>query len=207
MITVSAIVEGEGEVAALPVLLRRLHGWLTPDLPVQVDNRPIRVPRSRLLKFDDDFRRHLLLAEKKCGSSGWVLVLIDSDDDCPVELGERIRQQAARVLSRVPVGVVLAHREYEAWFLAAAESLQGKRRLDFTAADLEVEAEGVRDAKGWLRLRRTPRQYDPVQDQPALSQHMDLDQAHARSRSFRKLCTEWCRLTRDMFDPSPALDH
>jgi len=206
LIKVSAIVEGEGEVAAVPVLLRRLHAWLTPELPVEVDSRPIRIPRSRLLKFGDDFRRHLLLAEKKCGSSGWVLVLIDGDDDCPVELGARIRQQASVVLSRVPVGVVLAHREYEAWFLAAAGSLQGKRRLDITPSDLQVDAEGVRDAKGWLRMRRSPRQYDPIQDQPALSQLMDLDQAHARSRSFRKLCTEWSRLTRARPDPSPASD-
>ncbi len=197
MITVSAIVEGDGEVQAIPVLLRRLHAWLTPEAMVHVDSRPIRMPRSRLLKFDTDFRRHLLLAEKKCLSRGWVLILLDGDDDCPLELAPKILQKASAIVSRVSIAVVLAHREYEAWFIAAAESLQGKRQFVFNRSDLQVDAERIRDAKGWLRQRRQSRHYDPVQDQPALSQHIDLELARARSRSFRKLCTDWVRHTVD----------
>ena len=34
MRVVTPIVEGDGEVAALPVLLRRIGAWLSPDVPV-----------------------------------------------------------------------------------------------------------------------------------------------------------------------------
>lgn len=64
MISVASIVEGDGEVAALPVLLRRLSDWRTPGVPVTL-LKPIRVHRDRFLRRDDEFRRHLLLAANK----------------------------------------------------------------------------------------------------------------------------------------------
>ena len=60
MINVTAIVEGDGEVIALPVLLRRLNQWLTPEVYVDV-GYPIRVRRDRFLKKDEEFSRHLSL--------------------------------------------------------------------------------------------------------------------------------------------------
>jgi hypothetical protein len=46
--TVASIVEGYGEVAALPVLLRRLAQWRSADAHVTV-LAPIRVRRDRFL--------------------------------------------------------------------------------------------------------------------------------------------------------------
>jgi hypothetical protein len=66
VIAVAAIVEGAGEVAALPILLRRINAWRTPDVHLQA-LPPIRVHRDRFLNRDDEFRRHLLLAAAKCG--------------------------------------------------------------------------------------------------------------------------------------------
>lgn len=66
MSAVAAIVEGDGEVAALPVLLRRLRAWQTPELPVHL-LPPIRVRRERFLNREDELHRHLLLAAAKCG--------------------------------------------------------------------------------------------------------------------------------------------
>jgi hypothetical protein len=47
------------------------------------------------------------------------------------------------------ISVIMAKLEYEAWFLAAAESLRGKRGLP---SDLKITAdpEYICDAKGWL---------------------------------------------------------
>jgi hypothetical protein len=50
--------------------------------------------------------------------------------------------------------VVFANREYEAWFLAAAESLQGKRGFEFEKTPA-FEPERLRNAKGWLGERMT----------------------------------------------------
>ena len=81
MINVTAIVEGDGEVIVLPILLRRLNEWLTPEVYVDV-GYPIRVRRDRFLNKEDEFRRHLSLAANKCGGEGWILILFDADDDC-----------------------------------------------------------------------------------------------------------------------------
>lgn len=131
MINVTAIVEGDGEVIALPVLLRRLNEWLTPEVYVDV-GYPIRVRRDRFLNKDDEFRRHLSLAANKCGDKGWILILFDADDDCPAELGQKILRRAQSIAPHRKISVVLANREYEAWFIAAAESLQGNRGLIMT---------------------------------------------------------------------------
>ena len=122
MSSVAAIVEGDGEVRAFPVLLRRLNQWLSPDIPIDVLT-PIRVRRDRFLNREEEFRRMLLLAASKSGACGWILVLLDADDDCPAELARSISERATRVVPHRRVSVVVANREYEAWFLAAAVSL------------------------------------------------------------------------------------
>jgi Domain of unknown function (DUF4276) len=189
MTTVASIVEGDGEVAALPILLRRLHqhygpGDLVRALP------PIRVRRDRLLNRDDEFRRHLLLVAAKCGQQGWVLVLLDADDDCPAELGARILERARACVPHRPVSVVLANREFEAWFIAAAASLDGHRGFVLGNAEA-ADAERPRDAKRWIAERMGSKAYRETTDQPAFTSRMDLQQAYAGSRSFRKLCSEW----------------
>jgi hypothetical protein len=191
MRSVAAIVEGDGEVAALPVLLRRLSEWRTPGVFTQI-LPPIRVHRDRFLNRDEEFRRHLLLAAAKCGEDGWILVLLDADDDCPAELGQQILQQARQVVPHRRLSIVLANREYEAWFIAAAESLDGHRGFAFEDAEA-VDAETPRDAKGWIKAHMASRAYGETTDQPAFSARMDLQQAFDRSRSFRKLCAEWLR--------------
>jgi Domain of unknown function (DUF4276) len=189
MMTVASIVEGDGEVAALPILLRRLHqrygpGDLVRALP------PIRVRRDRFLNRDDEFRRHLLLAAAKCGDQGWILVLLDADDDCPAELGARILERARACVPHRPVSVVLAKREFEAWFIAAAASLDGHRGFVLGNAET-ADAELPRNAKGWIAERMSSKAYRETTDQPAFTSRMDLQQAYAGSRSFRKLCSEW----------------
>jgi len=93
MSRVVAIVEGAGEVAALPVLLRRLTDWKTPGTYVDVAT-PIRVRRDRFLNREEEFARHMLLAAAKCGDDGWILVVLDADDDCPAELAPAILNRA-----------------------------------------------------------------------------------------------------------------
>lgn len=188
---VVSIVEGVGEVASLPILLRRLGEWKTPGTYVDVAT-PIRVHRDRFLNRNDEFQRHLLLAAGKSGDGGWILILLDADDECPAELGREILDRAKACVPHRQISVVLANREYEAWFIAAAESLHGSRGFQFNSMDA-VDAETPRDAKGWIKERMSGRTYGEVTDQPAFSARFDLQQAHDRSRSFRKLCAEWAR--------------
>jgi len=189
MKTIISIVEGDGEVAALPVLLRRIGEWKLPGEYINVP-RPIRVRRDQFLNREEIFSKQLQLAGLKCNEAGeaWILILLDADDDCPVSLAEDILRRAAGILPEHKISVVLANREYEAWFLAAGQSLNGVRGLTIT--ELVAEPDTIRGAKEWLKLRHSEKRYGEITDQPALSAAMDLSSAFARSRSFRKLCIE-----------------
>ena len=196
MRTVVAIVEGDGEVSALPVLLRRINEWQTPQTYVEIST-PIRVRRDRFLNRDEEFNRHLKFASRKCGEDGWVLVLLDADDDCPAELGQQILERANACVPNTRVSVVLANREYEAWFIAAAESLDGHRGFVFNP-DRHTDAEVPRNAKGWVGACMQGGTYRETTDQPALSARLNLQLAYDRSRSFRKLTSEWNKQTGQM---------
>lgn len=190
MSKVACIVEGHGEVSALPLLLRRLALWRSGTAWVDVD-RPIRVKRDRFLNREEEFRRHLLFAAGKSGANGWILILLDADDDCPVELAGIILTRASNLLPDHRISAVVANREYEAWFIASAASLDGHRGLQISVDDMAINPEAPRNAKGWLGNRMKGNSYGPTTDQPAFTQVMDLESAYSRSRSFRKLCSEW----------------
>lgn len=192
MSRVASIVEGDGEVTALPVLLRRLAYWKTPGGLTQV-LPPIRVPKDRFLNKREEFVRHLLLAAAKSGEDGWVLVLFDADDDCPAEKGAEVVARAREVLPHRRVSVVMANREYEAWFIASAASLAGCRGFDPGEKDVDTDPERPRNAKGWMAERMASGAYRETTDQAAFSASFDLEMAYAKSRSFRKLCAEWVR--------------
>ena len=116
---IQPIVEGHGDVKAFPVLLRRLVD------EVQAWNvsigQPIRRSRHQLVqKTGVEQVVRLALKQQACDA---ILILFDGDDDCPAELGPTVQTWAAAVANNIPCGVVIAHREYEAWFLAAIEGL------------------------------------------------------------------------------------
>lgn len=189
MIRIASIVEGDAEVSALGVLLRRLATEVEPYSSVDLVP-PIRVRRDRFVNKPEEFRRQLLLAAAKSGEDGWILVLLDADDDCPASLGLEIYQQAQQHVPHRRLSVVLANREFEAWFIAAAQSLNGVRGFSVDP-DERADAETPRNAKGWMRERMKSGTYREMLDQPAFAARFDLQQAFENSRSFRKLCKEW----------------
>lgn len=185
MSVIVPIVEGHGDVAAVPQLVRRIAAAIDPSRMIEVA-KPLRANRDRLVK-PDELERFVELAARRAGPGGAVLVLVDADDDCPAELGPRLLDRATAVTRGVNVAVVLANREFEAWFLAAAVSLRSRRGLPADLAPPD-DPESIRDAKGWLQDRRTDGfAYSPTTDQPALAAVMDLDEARAGCPSFDKL--------------------
>ncbi|WP_447922000.1 DUF4276 family protein [Achromobacter aegrifaciens] len=189
MISIASIVEGDGEVSALPILLRRLASEWEPATLIN-PLQPIRVRRDKFLNREDEFRRQLLLAAAKSGAEGWILVVLDADDDCPAVIGQQIYARAQQYIPHRRLSVVLANREFEAWFIAAAHSLQGARGFSVLAGE-HIQAESPRNAKGWMREHMQKGTYSEILDQPAFVARIDLQQAFDNSRSFRKLCTEW----------------
>lgn len=190
MTTIVSIVEGDGEVKALPILLRRIGDWLSPGEYFNV-LPPIRVHRGQFLNRTDIFSRQVQLAALKCDNAGWLLIVLDADNDCPASLSSDILARVRAVAPHIRVSVVLPKYEYEAWFIAAAASIDGKRNFKNDARVHDAEA--IRGAKEWLSERISNGRYREVLDQPAFSATIDLDLARQNSRSFRKLCSEWER--------------
>ena len=78
---------------------------------------------------------------------GGILVILDSDDDCPARLAPDLLARTRAARPDLPSAVVLANREFESWFLAAAQSLRGRRgfREDLEPpADPEAMSQRVR---------------------------------------------------------------
>ena len=180
---VAKIVEGHGEVKAVPILLRRIAERVSPGIALEVP-RPIRVKRHQILKAEE-LERAVALAAGRAGPHGGILVLLDADDDCPAELASRLLRRTRQSRPDRPIRVVLAKAEYESWFLAAA-SLAGHRGID-EAASPPADSEAIRNAKGWLSASMPPgRRYRETLHQAALTARFDLDSARA-APSFDKV--------------------
>ena len=127
-----SIVEGHGELAAVPILLRRIAAAALPVGAVDVRS-PIRVDRRKIVKAAE-LERAVELAARKAGAGGRILILLDAEDDCPAELAPDLLRRARAARGDHAIRVVLAKTEYEAWFLAAADSIAGRHGIDEAAA-------------------------------------------------------------------------
>jgi uncharacterized protein DUF4276 len=185
--TIASIVEGDGEVRALPKLLHRIAVEL--GVPELRTSPPMRIPRGRITSAGG-IERAVEAGALRVPSKGGVLVLLDADDDCPADCGPVLltRAKAARLDRRV--SVVLANREFEAWFLAAAPSLAGQFGFpaDFPRPR---RPESPRDCKGLLSKARPKGQpYKETVDQAPLTSAFDLKMAREHSDSFDKFYRE-----------------
>jgi hypothetical protein len=190
---IAPIVEGDGEVSAVPELLRRL---LYEEL--QSYNWGILRPKNahgsgRLTTANgiERFVRYAML-EPECDA---ILVLVDLDaiyglpeadrpaDECAPALAKMLGRRIKALNPHVPVMIVVARWEYEAWFLTSLETLAipGIDRYD-------GEVEAIRSPKGWIEARLPAGQkYRETIDQVVMTSKLDFTLAAQRSRSFRRL--------------------
>jgi len=188
---IACIVEGHGDREAVPIVIRRIATVHDPTLAVTIPP-PLRIPKSKLVK-DGELERAVELAARKVGPEGAVLVIIDSDDDCPAIAGPALLRRAVAARGNMPLAVVLAKREFESWFIAAAESLAGRNGLSDSLATPEAP-ENIGGAKEWLSDHMAgEHNYAETIDQPALAAQFDLTVAR-RADSFDKFYRDVIRL-------------
>jgi hypothetical protein len=173
------IVEGDGEVLAIPNLCARvLHHLERWDWQVEQD--PVRQPRPSLVDErmksphrncrEDGLRRAVALASLRPAQA--VLVLVDSDNDCPVTWAKSV------AASGVKCSPVMAVREYESWLLWSLSEAERQ-------AHSIVDPEAIRGAKE--RLRKIRPGYQPTTGQLALTRKIDIAALRRSSGSFDKL--------------------
>jgi hypothetical protein len=127
-------------------------------------------------------------AAYRVGGRGGVLILFDADDDCPKDLADKLLAPARSARPDKAVSLVVAKREFEGWFLAAAASLAGRCGLpdDFS---WNGDPEAKRDAKGILSdaiKTVTGHPYSETVDQPRLARTFDMAAARRVAPSFDK---------------------
>lgn len=188
--TLAPIVEGHGEVRAVPVLLRRIalemfgcHVTVSSPwrLPVNLMHREALAPIVHVLA-------------ERVGESGGVIVLRDADDDDPNETRSDLNQ-LLHELAPERAAAAVAVREFEAWFLGSIVSLRSHRSVRDDAS-FEGDPEGKRDAKGALSAQMTE-SYRPTLHQPSFAAEMDIQMARSRCPSFNLLVSEVGRLLLD----------
>lgn len=177
------IVEGRGELKAIPNLCARIFEQHLNTFDWIVHDPPIRNPRDRLVDQArkspmrscnrEGLRRLVLLARQQKADS--VLVLCDSDDDCPAKWGP----DATQVINgHLPGGAVMALREYETWLL-----------LNYTDAQLREtgikEPEFKRGAKE--ALAKLVPGYLPTTHQLTETRKLNIARVRQVSDSFDKL--------------------
>ncbi len=182
-VKIGCVVEGKGEVKAVPILIRRVAAIHCPEL-VPVISTPIRFPRNKVFKTGE-LEHAVGIAIRSISKQGTILIILDSDDDCPADLAPTLLNRISPIFRNIPIAVVLAKQEFESWFLAAAESLRGKRGLK-DDINPPSSPENIRGAKEWLsKQMENNRKYRETLDQPALAALFDIEQAR-RSDSFDK---------------------
>lgn len=182
-VQIALVVEGHGEVHGLPILVRRIAHEMCGE-PFIVAHTPYRIPKSKMLK-PRELERVVRLQAGRVEGTGGVVVLTDSDDDEPEGLRALLQATTTTAAAALAAAVVVvAVREYEAWFLAAIESLRSHKSVSDNAA-YAGDPEEPRNAKLALEKCMTE-SCDSIRHQPAFNAHLDIAAAAARAPSLQR---------------------
>ncbi len=182
------VMEGYGEVNALALLLRRLLHEKFARYDINIGSGPEGTVRaSGRGQLEKDLARSLRYARRKPDCAG-ILVLIDADTDCPLDLAENLRRQCDASGVNVPVEIVCAKEEYKVWFLASIDTVRIHANISSDRSPV-TPVEEISSPKSWL-TRNMPagHSYKPTVHQEDLTACIDLQIAYEKSRSFRRLC-------------------
>ena len=116
-----AIVEGPGDRDAVPALLRRILWERLDRYDIDVSKTKVANGKPNLIKRLEDYVGYALI--EGCTA---ILILLDADTDCPVQLARELAERAATLNLRVPLAVACAKHEYEAWFISCLSTDEGR---------------------------------------------------------------------------------
>ena len=198
-IYISPIVEGETEDKCLEPLLQRIwNEEIQSSMRLQVFSAIVS-KRDQLLsdkhsQLLESVERAAIRLKSKLqrdvGSSGIVLLLLDAETDCPIQLANKLLSRCKR--DDIQLACVLAMKMFENWIVAGASTLAGFNNLPDTlpACVNPEEVHGSVWLDKQMRLKDATRKYRKTDDAREFVRRMNLVDAHNNSRSFRKLCKE-----------------
>lgn len=179
------IVEGHGEIPAVPILIRNiltahdihdvqpLPAWRHGEYPSVVN------------KFDNIF----LHAIKENAPILWIMDFDSKDYDCPVKEANALLNKAEALRPGWPIKIAFLVKEYETLFLID-EAATRKVFPDIPSqTSFPENPENIRGAKGWLsKARPSPGSaYKETVHQAKITAHLNLNLLRARSADFAHL--------------------
>lgn len=217
------MVEGDGDVLAVPLLLTQLMTELGSWDAVFL-GKPMRVGGVGDLAKNDgaEWKRYLQAAKKRPKAAG-VLLIQDGDETsvrresfCPATFAQRYADWAKEVGGgeAFSVAAVFARQEFESWLMPCANKLarlklpDGRQGVNegTTAPEDDVE-EQPRGAKEWWN-KRMEDGYKPTRDQHLLTK-LALDHLQVirerNMRSFRRLEKAVAELVQAIRDNKPMV--
>jgi len=189
------IVEGPGEVGAVPVLLRRFQAecrrW---DFEIE---RPKNAHGRGNLTKEGGLERFLQHAShvQNCRV---ILVIMDSEDECPKDIGTNFVERALSLNMLPAIFFVFPKRNFESWFAASLPTLRGLRAGASFDGDVENRG-GKAILNEWMPPGRI---YKETMDQAPMTKYMNFGLIRPRSRSFRRMENAF-REIREIVDHPP----
>lgn len=186
------IVEGHGEERAIPNIIRRYLNYIGVfDISIF---RPYRMGKGKFTKTAEILEViHLgcsrIRADFQEGDSALVLIICDSDGDCPVDLRRKIEESLIdKKFIIEEIHVVICHCEFETWFLAGSQSFSGNIDCKSEIPHFD-NPEKIRDAKGIFEkeILKEGRYYSETVDQQKFASLLDFSlHPENESRSLRR---------------------
>lgn len=175
---IGLVVEGPGDAAALPILLR-MHMHSTDDYRDAL-GKPVPVHGRGNATVPGGLEGFVTIAAVRPGCRA-VLVVLDGEGDCVAELGPALRSRLT--IRNTPLAVALADKSYEEWLSCSVET------LDIGAVSYTADV-GASSIQELLR----PRKYVKPTWQPRLTARMDLPLASSRNKSLARMLARFDEL-------------
>lgn len=177
------IVEGDGDLKAVPILLRNLlalHGLHeTQILPPH--------KRGELPKVASGFDNYFRMALKENAA---ILLVLDFDCeycDCPYQEAAKLYERAQSIRNNWPFKIAFLVKEFESLFLTEIQAAKNVLALPSNTVFPE-EPRTIRDAKGWLsKVLPKGSSYKPTVHQAKITARLEFERLRETSPDFRHL--------------------
>lgn len=177
------IVEGDGDLKAVPVLLRNL--LTLHDLHEIQILHPHK--RGELPKVAAGFDNYFRMALKENAA---ILLVLDFDCEycnCPFLEAEKLYQRAQAIRNDWPFKIAFLVKEFESLFLVESHAATNILALP-PGTKFPDKPETIRDAKGWLsKARPKGSAYKPTVHQDKITARLNFKQLRETSSDFRHL--------------------
>lgn len=179
------MVEGYGDVDAVPALMQRVAA--AEGVGVFALKPSIRGGGVSSLRRQGELERHLALASSR-PEADFVLVVLDCDAECPVELFEEFGPRAVSAFQKYgkEIRFCFVKCEFESWFLADHISIRLQQDGYWRYDDNFDNYTNIVGAKERLAQSMIGRTYKETRDQQVFAKRIDVANLKNIDRSFRK---------------------